>query len=148
MSEQKGHTLTSFLQQILLWGMEGQQARLDHLIYFKDVVWSCVLARLVRLLLGLPFSAMATAGKRGSEGDCCCAAHLGGLRVLGVSGPRRAALHSRVRAEASGFKILWLQTHLSLLVSLSLRTKTGSRSWAGSWIKKVHRPAVWAGQRF
>lgn len=44
-----------------------------------------MLGRLVCLLLGLPFSAMATAGKRGTAGAGGRAVHPGGLRVLGVS---------------------------------------------------------------
>lgn len=88
----------------------GQQARLDNFIYLKNVVWNRVLGRLVCLLLGLPFTAMATAEKQGSVGDGCHVTHPRGLGVLGVSGPRWKVLHPRVWAETSVFKILQLQS--------------------------------------
>lgn len=37
-----------------------EEARLSNLIYFKNVAQSCILERLMCLLLGLPFTAMAT----------------------------------------------------------------------------------------
>lgn len=69
------------------------------------------------LLLGLPFSAIATAGKRGTAGTGGHAEHPGGLRVLGVS---RQTCTQRFLGEMDVFRILKLQTHLLVLFSLFL----------------------------
>ena len=91
------------------------------LIYFKNVLWSCVLGRLVCLLLGLPFTAMATAGQRGWAGE-------GSRAGAGGSAPGGMS-----RDRAAFFKLLRLQACRALCFWLSPETETGRQRLSGLW---------------